>query len=474
MKLTFKQSVMGLLLMISFGIGFWVRLRDIKAPLADWHSWRQADTAAVAREYVKNGIDLMHPRYQDISSMQSGKDNPNGYRMVEFPLVNGFVAFVYTSIPVLQQFEIHVVYRFVNIVLSLVSAYFIYKILSAVESQFTGVLAASVFLLLPYNIFYSRTILPEIAMVTTSMIAIWLCIKYLESKKIGYGITFTLSAAVALLIKPVAIFLLAPLIPYVISKVGTKIFTPKWILFAFLAIAPVLWWRWWISQFPEGIPASSWLLNGNGIRFKGAFFQWIFADRIGRIILGYWGLILLGLGTLAKKKSNLIFWWTVGSFAYLSVFATGNVQHDYYQIPLVPILSILIAYGIQFLRRLNASFLSKYSLLVIVLAFMWAFSWYHVRTLFAVNNPAIVNAGKAIERISNPQDLVVAPYSGDTAFLYQTNRSGWPIGGSIDDKIEKGADYYVATAKDSETQELMKKYRVVEETNDYVVIDLTP
>ncbi len=45
-------------------VGLVVRLYRINEPLADWHSWRQADTAAVTREYVKNGIDLLRPRYR--------------------------------------------------------------------------------------------------------------------------------------------------------------------------------------------------------------------------------------------------------------------------------------------------------------------------------------------------------------------------------------------------------------------------
>src|SRR5690348_15355906 len=63
-----------------------VRLYHITYPIADWHSWRQADTAAVARNFLHFGIDPLHPIYDDLSNIQSGKDNPQGWRMVEFPL----------------------------------------------------------------------------------------------------------------------------------------------------------------------------------------------------------------------------------------------------------------------------------------------------------------------------------------------------------------------------------------------------
>jgi len=67
-------------------LGGILRLYQINNPIADWHSWRQADTAAVARNYLRFGMDLLRPKYDDLSNIQSGKDNPLGLRMVEFPI----------------------------------------------------------------------------------------------------------------------------------------------------------------------------------------------------------------------------------------------------------------------------------------------------------------------------------------------------------------------------------------------------
>ena len=49
------------LLALIFLGGFVVRLYKINNPIADWHSWRQADTSAVTRNYVKYGINLFFP-----------------------------------------------------------------------------------------------------------------------------------------------------------------------------------------------------------------------------------------------------------------------------------------------------------------------------------------------------------------------------------------------------------------------------
>jgi hypothetical protein len=80
--------IVGLIIMVALV----VRLYKIDTPLADFHSWRQADTASVARNYVKNGINLMLPTFDDLSNVQSSFENPRGYRMVEFPLYNAAIA----------------------------------------------------------------------------------------------------------------------------------------------------------------------------------------------------------------------------------------------------------------------------------------------------------------------------------------------------------------------------------------------
>src|SRR3989344_529251 len=80
-------------------LAFAVRLYKIDNPVADWHSWRQADTSSVTRIYVEQGIDILHPRYQDISFLQSGKYNPEGWRFVEFPIYNAIHALLVNTLP---------------------------------------------------------------------------------------------------------------------------------------------------------------------------------------------------------------------------------------------------------------------------------------------------------------------------------------------------------------------------------------
>lgn len=103
---------------------------------------------------------------------------------------------------------------------------------------------------------------------------------------------------------------------------------------------------------------------------------------------------------------------------------------------------------------------------------MLAFSWYQVRDYFNINNLAIVEAGQAADRLLPKEAKVIAPYGGDTAFLFQTNRQGWSIGIQIEEFIKQGATHYVNINFDPEVDWLMAAYCPLKKTDQYVIIEL--
>ncbi len=445
---------------------FSLRCYQLDSPVADWHSWRQADTSAVTRNFIKNDkIDFLYPAYDDLSSIASGLPNLKGLRMVEFPIYNIISVFARIVIP---EFSIESAGRATSALMSIFSMVFIFLIIRRLISRRAAYFCALTFAVIPFNIFYSRAILPEPTMVAFSLGAIWFALK-------EKYFLFTLFTAAALLAKPYAVFLIAPVL----------LLNRKLIIFCLLSSMPLILWRLWIRQFPEAIPASEWLFNGDGIRFKGAFWFWLFADRIGRLILGYWGLIPFAFGIIKAPRFLLLF---LGScFLFLFVFATGNVRHDYYQIIIIPALAIFVGLGLDYLLTLKPR-----GVLLAVVCWLLSvgFGWYFVRDFYNINHPEIVAAGKKTSEIAPPKALVIAPYSGDTAFLYQTNRAGWPVmEGTIDEMAKKGADFYVNTKvgglekemlRNSETPEYIKahikdqrqKYILHAYTDQYIIFEI--
>lgn len=458
-------------------LGFTLRLYRLDAPLADWHSWRQTDTASVAREYTKHGINLMKPTYHDLSSIPSGLDNPSGHRFVEFPVISALHAKLALSFP---EFTLVEWGRLLSVVSSTLSILFIYLIMQSVSGQGAALIAAFVYATLPYNLFYGRVILPEPHLVLFMLVALYSFIRYYDSGRLLSLLSYIIFMILSVLMKPTALIVGFPIALY--GLFGSKVNFRRLITIFFassLSVVPYVLWRNYVANFPAGIPANSWLFNGNGIRFKGAWLRWLFGDRIGRLILGYWGMVPLAFGLISlgrnRRETTIVGGMALGSLVYLSVIATGNVQHDYYQIQIIPSLVMLIGAGVSYAYSLRKNMFSK-----ITLAFLLstcylislALGWYEVRGYFNINNPAIVEAGTRIDILTPTNAKVIAPYMGDTAFLFQTNRTGWPIGGEIDLKIKSGASYYVTTTRDDEYQELKKKYTLVEETDKYSIIKL--
>ncbi|OGD09825.1 hypothetical protein A2397_04460 [Candidatus Amesbacteria bacterium RIFOXYB1_FULL_44_23] len=461
------------LLALIFLGGFVVRLYKINNPIADWHSWRQADTSAVTRNYVKYGINLFFPRYDDMSDV-SGKGliNPEGYRFVEFPVFN-LVHFTFVKLFPFKTLEFWG--RMVSVLAALSSGWLLYLIVKRHSDFWTGLFAAFFYLFLPFNIYFTRVILPDPLMVTLFLLSLNCFDIWTKKSDKIWIIASTIFGGLAAMVKPVAIFFLLPITWYFFRKYGLRLLKNRWFWITHLGFAlPFLFWRIWEYRYPAGVPASSWLLNGDNIRFKGAFFRWIFGERIGKMILGSWGTLILGQGIL---ESSFFAPWLLAALLYLFTFAMGNVRHDYYQIPIIPVLSIFLAFGTSALLKLNKSTPKIWAGRILGFAcigFMLAFSWYDIRGNYQVNHWEIVHAGARIDQITPKDAVVVAPYNGDTAFLYQTNRKGFAyIPFPIKDLIDRyNATYYVSVNYDDQTNAIISKYTPVEKTPEYVIVKL--
>lgn len=472
-NIIFSKSFILIILSIVFIV---LRLYKINNPIADWHSFRQADTASVTREYLNKGLDLLHPTYQDISTTQSGLFNPNGYRFVEFPIYN---VLHLELVKLLPWYSLEISGRFVSILSSLASMFVIYLLGKRFISSWGGIIASVLFTLMPYNVYFTRVILPEPLAVFFALMGLWLFVEYLDKENTYYIYISALFYALALLVKPHIFFYLIPVIYLLFNKyktIGRIIKNKHLYLWVLMFIVPFVLWRIWISQFPEGIPAWKWILNGDGIRFKPAFWKWLFAERLGVMILGAWGIIPFGYSLMMKgEERNFIRSLLLGVFIYVSLFATANVRHDYYQTIVIPAIILATADGLisiwssDHLHKILRKALVLFTLFMILIP-----TWVNIKEFYKINRPEIVEAGKALDQIAEKDALVIAPYNGDTAFLYQTKRSGWPVvDRPINELIDKGADYFVSVDMSHyQTIEFQKEYKILEKTDKYIILKL--
>jgi len=323
--------------------------------------------------------------------------------------------------------------------------------------------------------------MPDPLHVFLSVLSLWLATIWLERKNF-FWLTVSASAlALAILTKPYGLVLGLPIGVLILTNWGKdlKRTWPKIAIFGILALGPYLLWRWHINRYPEGQFGTAWLFNSTNIRFTGAFFRWIIFERLNKLILGAGGFVLFFVGLFSpKKKKEWLFYlsWLSALAVFIVIIATGNVTHDYYQLPLVPILTILAAKGAEFILNLGegrAREFFNWGVVVSLVMMTLAFGWFEVRGFYQINNPAIVRAGKVVDQVLPKEARVIAPYNWDPAFLYQTNRWGWPeITDPIEVMVKKGATHYVSVNYDGKTKEIMNQYSVVEENEEFVIIEL--
>lgn len=462
-----------------FILAFIPRLYRLEAPLADWHSWRQADTAAVTRNFIKEGFNPFYPKFDSLYALnQYGDKNVNRYFFAEFPLYNILVY------PFYRFFGVNLIWsRLVSIFFSAATAVVLFRLVSLYSSFEAGFLAGIFFALIPYNIYYGRVVMPDPLHVFLGVTSLYLISLWLKKDRFLWGILGGVALAGAILTKPYGLVLGLPVAVMIISRYQEKtlFYWKKIFLVALISLLPFILWRWHINRYPEGQFGTSWLINATNIRFRPAFFRWIVYERITKLILGGGGLVFLVGGLLApKRKEEWLFYlsWLLGLVIFICYIATGNVTHDYYQLPLVPVLSALASLGVIFFLKTGRKILFRQffnlTLCLGLIIMMLAVGWWEAKGFFNINNWAIVEAGREADRILPPQAKVIAPYNKDSAFLYQVNRVGWSfLPYPIEEMIKKGATHYVSVSFDETTQQLIKKCRVLKQTSNWVIIDLT-
>lgn len=460
-----------------FSLSFYLRTYKIDNPVADWHSWRQADTAAVARNFLKEGFNLLYPKSDNYFKQNPNDlDNPERYFLNEFPFYPAVVSLFYKLFGIKEVWA-----RLVSVFFASSSAAVIFLLSKKYSSKTVAVFSSLFYAILPYNIYYGRVIMPDPTFIFFSILSLYFITLWLEKETFFLAFISFISLSLAMLVKPYAIFLGLPIAYLVLKKWGFKFLLNHQVYLVALSLLPLALWRFHINNYPEGMFGSQWLINATNIRFKGAFFRWIIFERMNRLIFATGGFVLFWLGITVKKinKENLFyFFWLLSVVIYISYFAMGNVTHDYYQLPLVPIGCIYMAEGFNWLVNFGKSWFNRWfnrfiALFLVIL--MLAFGWYETKGFFNVNRWEIVEAGRFVDKMLPLSAKVIAPYNRDPAFLYQTNRYGWSGLRDIEELkeyIQKGATHYVAVDYDELTDFIIKNCALIEKNSRFILASL--
>ena len=438
------------------------RLINVTSNIIGVHSWRQADTAAMARNFYAAPFSFAQFLYPQVDW------GGGGYAETEFPLYPALVSLLY------RLFGLHEAYaRSLSILFSLLGLYFLYRLVELCFNQSVAFWSALFYAVLPLSIFYGRTVQPESLVIAGTLGSLYFFKRWLialdESNQSRPFLLFVswVWAAIALLLKVLPlIYLGLPLLYLAAVKFKTRIFLrlDLW-LYALSLIAVTAVWYFHAHQIylDTGLTFGFW--SGDTDRYTWAsllsFKYWL--DILFRTMVRHYAVFgflvaLFGL-TIPRQKAEDWMWEVglLGGFLAGAIAPTSSYVHEYYQLP-------LMFYGVVFIGKVFAGFNLEKSKpakprrrivlsALLVLTLITSAAIYTIDYVWEENpaNSEVAYLSLIVNKYVPEGSKILATTGSDPTMLYLANRKGWMISPEevtperIESAIEDGADYFVGS-----------------------------
>ena len=428
-----------------------VRLIGITAPIIGIHAWRQADTAAIARNFYENGFNFFMPQ---IDWGGSGA----GYCETEFPIYSFLVAIGY------QLFGIQdAIGRSVSLGCAIGGLVGLYQLTERFFEKKAAFWAGFFYALLPLMIYYTRTVQPEAMLVMCSIWGVLYFVKWIDNGKTSALLISNVFVTVACLIKVLPlIYLGVPIAFLAWERWGWKMFSkPQLWGYAIVPIVSVYLWYHHAHEI--------YLTYGNTFGFSGdstdrydysLLLTWYFwSELLIKVavrqfaIFGFF-IFLAGLILPKRNTQEWLFpvWLGASVFCWILVPVT-SVVHEYYHlnfmIPGVILMGKACAHYLEFgklgQRRTIVTCIS------LALVASTAFYTLDYRSKEFTDRSPVYQLAQDIKANTTEGSKIITTTGGDPSLLYLAHRKGWiinPIALTPDwvsDKRSQGAKYLVGS-----------------------------
>ena len=191
-----------------------LRCIHLDAPISGRDAWRQADTAAIARNFHREGMDLFHPAVD-------WRGTGAGWVQSEFPIYSWVHALLGGGT---------LTGRLLAIAGGLLAIYALYRLLRDMINERAALWGALIIACSPVGVYYTRTVQPDAWMFGAQISALWLTRSHLTDGPRSHGPLAALAFTIACLIKPHSIVLLLPLAALFVVHRGWDSLRSRWVL----------------------------------------------------------------------------------------------------------------------------------------------------------------------------------------------------------------------------------------------------
>jgi Dolichyl-phosphate-mannose-protein mannosyltransferase len=491
-----------LVIVLMFVTAFGLRLVYINQPPLDFHAVRQYNALLVARDYYYDSIGSIPSWKRDLATL-----NRERLGTWEPPILPASAAIGYRIV----GGEHFWVPRLLSSLSWLVGAAFMYLIAKRLARPHPGaaLVSTAVFLFLPFGVDASRSVQPDSMMIAGLLASIYVILRYFENPS---QLTLLAGAAViafAIVIKGVSVFMIIPSFVFVgLSNPATRqvFFKKRTLLLTVGALLPAALFYFYmvfLSGSLGGVARGDILPQ---LWWSPSFWSgWVEETQN---VVGYSLVVGALLGTLLFRAGiprNLILGLWTGYIAFGLVFTYTISTHDYWNLPIVPIVALglgpPIALVIESVRHMNRRRLSQGALGVILLGAILLAAWVaRPRPL----DPSLKRRAEAAEGIgalvNHTRRAVFLSGDYGLPLEYHGQLSGvpWPLASDLEwedlagvrhksveerfasllDKEAEAFDYFIILDYSEFEQQpalrkfLRERFPIRAQTDDYLIFDL--
>ncbi len=388
-----KESLITILIFLLLIL---LRLPGLDNSPAEYHSWRQSDTEAMARNLLEQKFNIFYPQLNYDGA-------PPNYAQLELQITTFLIAGLYGLIG-----HYYFLARIIPLLFFLGSAYYLYRIGKEAADQLTGWLALVIYGTFPFCLFFSRAIMPESAALLFMTAGFYYFMVW--QKKENNRLILIFSAfltALAITQKIPAIYLGLPMAYLILRKHGFKALrTVSVWLYALIALLPPAIYFIWLqgvaqTDYVSGIAMNLLLPAWQGQIFSSAartfLKQALFRAYTPLALM----LAFIGLFFLRDQKSRFLISWFLAATLEI-IFVATIIRLDYYLILVAPLIALLAAITLHHLLRYRLGW-SVCGLILFLILLRGCITM----RIFTTENQTVLNQAKILQENTDADELIV-------------------------------------------------------------------
>jgi len=394
------------------------------------HVWRQSQTQINIQNFVRHDFNIMNPRNNFVSGVSNIK-------RFEFPVMQWLIALADKVFG--ESITVTRISMFLIGIACVIGVFFLLK--TVLKDNLVALSGAWAFNFSPLFYYYTINPLPDVFALCCTIWYMFFLFSYIDRQKTTLLLSAAFFLGLATLAKlPFVVFgsVAAVYVVQQLQRRGMAFLKQSiWLIFVFTVflLPAFFWYKWVIPSWGDNGVLKGVFSNSVSIERTIEIFKFHAFELLPKILLNYAVVpfFLAGCFFMFKNKVYTKAKWILLASAGLAVllyflleYNMIDIIHDYYMLPFLPPLFLIVAYGIKML--LTTSRITRFAaagLLILspLFAFLAVNDYWNVRKSYF--NPDVFIYRKELKKAvpADSKCIILNDESG-YIFSYQIDKQG--------------------------------------------------